>query len=172
MSHPTPGDLRTLAAEVGEILVEKRETVATAESCTAGLVSATLTRVPGSSAFFWGGTVVYDADAKVELAGLDPALLEKHGTVSAATTEALAQAIRDRSTATYGAAVTGWAGPTAAGPGEAVGRVFVAVADHRGVVSRRWDFDGDRDAVRAAAVGAVLDLLRQRLAGSDDGADD
>ncbi len=171
MSHPTPGDLRTLAAEVGEILVEKREMVATAESCTAGLVSATLTRVPGSSAFFWGGTVVYDADAKVELAGLDPALLEKHGTVSAATTEALAEAIRDRSTATYGAAVTGWAGPTA-GPGEVVGRVFVAVADQRGVVSRRRDFDGDRDAVRAAAVEAVLNLLRQRLAGSDDEVDD
>ncbi len=171
MSHPTPGDLRTLAGEVGGILVEKRETVATAESCTGGLVSATLTRVPGSSDFFWGGTVVYVADAKVELAGLDPELLEEHGTVSATTTEALAEAIRDRSMATYGVAVTGWAGPTA-GPGEAVGRVFVAVADPRGVVSRRWDFDGDRGAVRAAAVGAALDLLRQRLAGSDDGADD
>ncbi len=96
MSHPTPGDLRTLAAEVGEILVEKRETVATAESCTAGLVSATLTRVPGSSAFFWGGSVVYAAAAKVALAGLDPELLEEHGTVSATTTEALAEAIRDR----------------------------------------------------------------------------
>ncbi len=171
MSHPTPGDLRTLAGEVGGILVGKRETVATAESCTAGLVSATLTRVPGSSDFFWGGVVVYAATAKVELAGLDPELLEEHGTVSATTTEALAEAIRDRSTATYGVAVTGWAGPTA-GPGEVVGRVFVAVADQRGVVSRRRDFDGDRDAVRAAAVEAVLNLLRQRLAGSDDEVDD
>ena len=171
MRHPTPGDLRTLAGEVGAVLVEKRETVATAESCTAGLVSATLTRVPGSSDFFWGGIVVYGADAKVELAGLDPKLLEEHGTVSATTTEALAETIRDRSRATYGVAVTGWAGPTA-GPGEAVGRVFVAVADRRGVVSRRWDFDGDRDAVRAAAAGSVLELLRQRLAGADDCADD
>jgi len=171
VSHPTPGDLRILAGEVGGVLVERRETVATAESCTAGLVSATLTRVPGSSDFFWGGTVVYGADAKIELAGLDPELLEEHGTVSATTTEALAETIRDRSGATYGVAVTGWAGPTAA-PGEAVGRVFGAVAGHHGVVSRQWDFDGDRDAVRAAAVGAVLDLLRQRLAGSDDGADD
>ncbi len=116
MSHPTPGDLRTLAAEVGEILVEKRETVATAESCTAGLVSATLTRVPGSSNFFWGGTVVYAADAKVELAGLDPELLEEHGTVSATTTEALAEAIRNRSRASFGVAVSGWGGPIA-GPG-------------------------------------------------------
>ena len=62
---------------------------------------------------------MYAAGAKVELAGLDPELLEEHGTVSATTTGALAEAIRDRSTATYGVAVTGWAGPTA-GPGEAV----------------------------------------------------
>mgnify|MGYP001195782119 CR=1 FL=1 len=170
MSHPTLGDLHTLAEEVGGVLVERQETVATAESCTAGLVSATLTGVPGSSDFFWGGTVVYGADAKIELAGLDPELLKEHGTVSATTTEALAETIRDRSRATYGVAVTGLAGPTA-GPGE-VGRVFGAVADQHGVVSRRWHFDGDRGAVRAAAVGAVLDLLRQRLAGSDDGADD
>ena len=171
MSHSAPGDLRRLAEKVGSILAERCETVATAESCTAGLVAATLTRSPGSSDFFWGGTVVYAAGAKVELGGLDPELLEEHGTVSATTTEALAEAIRDRSTATYGVAVTGWAGPTA-GPGEAVGRIFVAVANHRGVVSRRWDFEGDRDAVRAAAVGAVLELLRQQLAGSEDGADD
>ena len=175
MSHPTADDLRCLAEEVGGILVERDETVATAESCTAGLVAATLTRVPGSSEFFWGGVVVYTAEAKVELAGLDPELLEDHGTVSATTTDAIAAAIRARSRATYGVAVTGWAGPSAGpgcGPDDAVGCVFGAVADHRATVSRRWDFEGDRDAVRAAAVGAVLGLLRRRLAGSDDGADD
>lgn len=177
MSHPTANDLRRLAEEVGGILVERGETVATAESCTAGLVAATLTLVPGSSDFFWGGVVVYTAAAKVELAGIDSEFLAEHGTVSATTTEALAAAISARSGATYGVAVTGWAGPSAGpdpehGPDDAVGRVFGAVADHRATVSRRWDFEGDRDAVRAAAVGAVLGLVRRRLAGSDDGADD
>ena len=171
MTHLQPDDLLRRAEEVGATLVHNGHTVATAESCTAGLVAATLTRVPGSSDFFWGGAVVYAAEAKVALGGVDAALLAEHGTVSAATTEALATAIRRRASTNYGIAVTGWAGPLA-GPGESVGRVFGAVADDRRVVSRRWDFEGDRAAVRSAAVGAVLDLLRDRLAGSDDGADD
>ena len=104
MIHPTSDDLLHLAEMVSGMLLRKNETVATAESCTAGLVSATLTCVPGASDFFWGGIVVYAADAKVELAGLDPELLGKDGTVSLATTEALATGIRDRSMATYGVA--------------------------------------------------------------------
>lgn len=153
------------------MLFEKHQTVATAESCTAGLVSATLTSVPAASDFFWGGTVVYADDAKVELAGLDPDLLKEHGTVSATTTKALAEAIRDQSMATYGIAVTGWAGPLT-GPDGVIGRVFGAVADRHSVISQRWQFNGDRKAIRAAAVAAVLNLLRQQLAESEDGGGD
>lgn len=169
MSHPTLDNFLRLAEMVGGTLLRKHETVATAESCTAGLVSAALTQVPGASDFFWGGIVVYAADAKIDLAGLDPELLAQYGTVSLATTEALAAAIRDRSMATYGVAVTGWAGPLT-GPGEVVGRIFGAVADRHAVVSRRWQFDGDRDTVRVAAVAAVLNLLRQELVESGDNA--
>ncbi len=169
MSHPTLDNFLRLAEMVGGTLLRKHETVATAESCTAGLVSAALTQVPGASDFFWGGIVVYAADAKIDLAGLDPELLAQYGTVSLATTEALAAAIRDRSMATYGVAVTGWAGPLT-GPGEVVGRIFGAVADRHAVVSRRWQFDGDRDTIRVAAVAAVLNLLRQELVESGDNA--
>ena len=169
MSHPTLDNFLHLAEMVGGTLLRKHETVATAESCTAGLVSAALTQVPGASDFFWGGIVVYAADAKIDLAGLDPELLAQYGTVSLATTEALAAAIRDRSMATYGVAVTGWAGPLT-GPGEVVGRIFGAVADRHAVASRRWQFDGDRDTVRVAAVAAVLNLLRQELVESGDNA--
>ena len=170
MTHPTSDDLLHLAEMVSGMLLRKNETVATAESCTAGLVSATLTCVPGASDFFWGGIVVYAADAKVELAGLDPELLGKDGTVSLATTEALATGIRDRSMATYGVAWTGWAGPLAEDLDEVVGCGFGAVADRHAVVSRRWQFDGDRSTVRVAAVTAVLNLLRQRLVESEDSA--
>ena len=169
MSHPTLGNFLHLAEMVGGTLLRKHETVATAESCTAGLVSAALTQVPGASDFFWGGIVVYAADAKIDLAGLDSELLAQQGTVSLATTEALAAAIRDRSMATYGVAVTGWAGPLT-GPGEVVGRIFGAVADRHAVVSRRWQFDGDRDTIRVDAVAAVLNLLRQGLVESGDSA--
>lgn len=169
MIHPTSDDLLYLAEMVSGMLLRKNETVATAESCTAGLVSATLTCVPGASDFFWGGIVVYAAGAKVELAGLDPELLEQEGTVSLATTEALAAAIRDRSMATYGVALTGWAGPLT-DPDEVVGCVFGAVADRHAVVSRRWQFDGDRNTIRVAAVTAVLNLLRQQLVESEDSA--
>ncbi len=169
MIHTPSDDLLHLAEMVSGMLLRKNETVATAESCTAGLVSATLTCVPGASDFFWGGIVVYAADAKIDLAGLDPELLAQQGTVSLATTEALAAAIRDRSMATYGVAVTGWAGPLT-GPGEVVGRIFGAVADRHAVVSRRWQFDGDRDTIRVAAVAAVLNLLRQELVESGDNA--
>ena len=169
MSHPTLDNFLRLAEMVGGTLLRNHETVATAESCTAGLVSAALTQVPGASDFFWGGIVVYAADAKIDLAGLDPELLAQYGTVSLATTEALAAAIRDRSMATYGVAVTGWAGPLT-GPGEVVGRIFGAVADRHAVVARRWQFDGDRDTIRVAAVAAVLNLLRQELVESGDNA--
>ena len=169
MIHTPSDDLLHLAEMVSGMLLRKNETVATAESCTAGLVSATLTCVPGASDFFWGGIVVYAADAKIDLAGLDPELLAQYGTVSLATTEALAAAIRDRSMATYGVAVTGWAGPLT-GPREVVGRIFGAVADRHAVVSRRWQFDGDRDTIRVDAVAAVLNLLRQGLVESGDSA--
>tara|TARA_B100000586_G_scaffold75972_1_gene53327 strand:+ start:1932 stop:2447 length:516 start_codon:yes stop_codon:yes gene_type:complete len=169
MIHTPSDDLLHLAEMVSGMLLRKNETVATAESCTAGLVSATLTCVPGASDFFWGGIVVYAADAKIDLAGLDPELLAQQGTVSLATTEALAAAIRDRSMATYGVAVTGWAGPLT-GPREVVGRIFGAVADRHAVVSRRWQFDGDRDTIRVDAVAAVLNLLRQGLVESGDSA--
>ena len=169
MSHPTLDNFLHLAEMVGGTLLRKHETVATAESCTAGLVSAALTQVPGASDFFWGGIVVYAADAKIDLAGLDPELLAQYGTVSLATTEALAAAIRDRSMATYGVAVTGWAGPLA-DDDEVVGCVFGAVADRHAVVSRRWQFDGDRNIIRLGAVTAILGLLRQQLVEPEDSA--
>jgi len=167
----TADELDRVAAEVGRHLRRRGESLALAESCTGGLIAATLTGIPGASEFLWGSAVVYTAAAKIELAGLDEAVLRAHGTVSAPTSEALAVAVRARSAATWGLAVTGWAGPEA-GEGEEVGVVFGALADAGAVSSCRWRFVGDRNEIRRSAAAAVLDLLRRRLEEAQDVGDD
>lgn len=163
--------LREVAAAAGEALRNAGATLATAESCTGGLIAATLTALPGASDFFWGGGVVYDGSAKVVLAGIDAARLEQQGPVSAETTEALAIGIRRRADATFALAVTGWAGPTAGEDGE-VGTVYACVSSDAGSDARAWRFAGDREAVRTRAAIAALGLLRERLSRPQDGADD
>lgn len=159
--------IEDLAGEIGGLLRGRGETLAIAESCTGGLLAAALTEIPGSSDYLWGGAVVYTSDAKAVLAGIDPALIGDHGVVSAETTAALADGVRRRAGATYGLAVTGWAGP-AAEPPEALGIVYVALADASSIDSERKRFDGDRRSVRRQACAAALDRLRARLLRSDD----
>ena len=168
---PYSDRLLEVAAGVGEGLRRAAATLATAESCTGGLIAATLTALPGASDFFWGGGVVYDERAKQVLADVDAALLEDHGPVSMQTTEALAVGIRRRSGATFGLAVTGWAGPTAP-PGARIGDVHACVSFDGGCSRGAWCFDGDREDVRSQAATVALDLLRQRLSMPQDGADD
>ena len=170
MISPAGDDLRRAADAVGAALAARHETLATAESCTGGLIAATLTGIAGASDFLWGGGVVYSAAAKVALAGVDGDVLDRDGIVSAPTTAALAVGIRSRSGATYGLAVTGWSGPTAA-PGERVGEVHGALSHEGGVLAEAWQFGGDRAAVRRQAAAAALDLLRQHLVSAQDGVD-
>jgi nicotinamide-nucleotide amidase len=157
----------TLPAVVGAALRRRGLTVATAESCTGGLVAAALTRVAGSSAWFRGGLVVYADDLKVALAGVDPALLHEHGAVSAPVATALARAARERAAADVGIGVSGIAGPGGGTPGKPVGLVHVALADAAGELAREARLVGDRALVRQRAVSWVLDLLRRRLAERD-----
>jgi PncC family amidohydrolase len=164
-------DLRRIAVEVIERLLAADASVAVAESCTGGLIAAALTTVPGASRVLWGSAVVYSEAAKITLTAIEPEILEEHGTVSAATSVALAAAVRLRADSTYGIAVTGWAGPTA-DEGGAVGEVHGALSSARGTSSGSWYFDGDRDEVREQAAYAVLSLLRGHLAAAQDGADE
>lgn len=140
------------------------QTVAVAESLTAGLVGAALTEVPGSSAVFRGGVQVYASDLKTSLAGVGEALLARHGAVSAPTAEALATGVRERLGATYGLALTGVAGPDEQ-EGHPPGTVFLAVAGPAGTTSRAVRLPGGRARVRLLAVTAGLDLLRRQLHG-------
>ena len=137
-------------------LRERGETVATAESLTAGLVAAALTEVPGASAVVRGGLVVYGTDLKERLAGVDPELLAEHGAVHPDVAAQLAVGASRSCEADWGIGLTGVAGPDPQ-DGVAPGTVHLGFSGPRGAQVRTEAFDGDRHAVRAAAVRGALE---------------
>jgi nicotinamide-nucleotide amidase len=153
-----------LAAEIHRRLLARGETVATAESLTAGLVGAELTTVAGSSATYRGGLIVYATDLKTQLAGVPAQLLAERGAVDRDVAAALADGARERLGATWGVGLTGVAGPDPQ-DGKPVGTVFVALS----VAGRPPQvvdlvLSGDRAVIRKDAVAAALGLLRDSLA--------
>ncbi|GAA1513510.1 CinA family protein [Kribbella lupini] len=152
-----PNSLDAALASFVELLKEREATVATAESLTGGLVGATLTDVPGISAVYRGGVIVYATDLKATLAGVPEDLLAAVGPVHPDTAHALAVGVRERLGATYGLATTGVAGPDPQAGVEA-GTVYVAAAGPHKVEVRKLSLSGDRAAVRWGSVEAVLRL--------------
>ena len=152
------------AAAIHVALLQRGQTVGTAESLTAGLVAATLTDPPGSSATMRGGLVVYATDLKAQLAGVPEPLLAVHGPVSPQVAAALAAGARDRLGATYGLSTTGVAGPDRQ-DGVAVGTVYIGLAGPAGAtpVVRELTLDGDRAAIRRQTVVAAIGILAAEL---------
>lgn len=138
--------------------------LATAESCTGGLIAGCLTAIPGSSDVVERGFVTYSNEAKTDLLGVPASVIERHGAVSAQTALAMAEGALARSRADLGIAVTGVAGPGGATAGKPVGLVYLCSTrkGREGLVERH-QFHGDRHAVRIAAVQASFDLLRRQL---------
>ncbi|MFI7060872.1 CinA family protein [Kribbella sp. NPDC050124] len=139
------------------LLKSRGETVATAESLTGGMVGAALTDIPGVSAVYRGGVIVYATDLKAKLAGVPDDLLAAVGPVHPDTAGALATGVRERLGATYGLATTGVAGPDPQAGVEA-GTVYVAAAGPDTVEVRKLELSGDRTAIRKGSVQAVLEL--------------
>ncbi|MCW2697122.1 MAG: Competence/damage-inducible protein cinA [Modestobacter sp.] len=154
------------AEQVHAALLARGETVAAAESLTAGLFCATVASVPGASRTLRGGAVVYATDLKATLAGVDPQLLARHGPVSEPTAAALAEGIRIRCGATWGVGLTGVAGPDPV-DGQGPGRVYLGLSDGASTEVVRLDLPGDRAAVRSRAVEAALAVLLERLTGGN-----
>jgi len=152
-----------LAARVHSALLARGETVAAAESLTAGLFCATLATVPGASATLRGGVVVYATELKTALAGVPADLLAAHGPVSRETAAALADGVRGRCGASWGIGLTGVAGPDPV-DGHGPGRVYLGVSGPEGTDVVQLDLPGDRAAVRTAAVAAAMEQLLDRLA--------
>ncbi len=140
--------------------------IATAESCTGGLIAAALTHVPGSSDVVDRGFVTYSNDAKIEMLGVDPALIATHGAVSGPVAAAMAEGALARSIAQAAVAVTGVAGPGGGSPDKPVGTVwFGYAAEGRAVMAERMVFPGDRTRVRAATVAHALETLARMADG-------
>jgi nicotinamide-nucleotide amidase len=155
-------DVAVAAAAVVHSLVDRRETVATAESLTGGLVASTLVEIPGVSTVFRGGLVVYATDLKHALAGVPNKLLAERGPVDPDVALALAAGARERCGADWGLATTGVAGPEPQ-DGRPVGRVFIAVAGPQGATVRELNLTGSRSDIRTGSVAAVLGLLVDEL---------
>jgi nicotinamide-nucleotide amidase len=141
-------------------------TLATAESCTGGLVGARLTSVPGASDSYLGGVVAYADAVKEAQLGLSTDLLRRHGAVSAEAAEAMAVGVRTALRADVGAAVTGVAGPGGGTPEKPVGLVFVHVAADGDSEAARLELPGDRERVRGRATAWVLHHMRRVLSRS------
>lgn len=158
-------DDETLQQALLAVLVDKQLTLASAESCTGGLVGKMLTDAPGSSQAYLGGWITYSNAMKLDALGVDEATLAQHGAVSAPVAAQMARGAADRSGADCGVSTTGIAGPDGAVAGKPVGTVFLGVQTPDGSTAVRCRFVGDRAAVRDRAAKMALQLLRLRLLG-------
>jgi nicotinamide-nucleotide amidase len=154
-------DERTTAALVLDLLRERRLTLATAESCTGGMVAARVTDVPGASDVFLGSVIAYANEVKASQLGVPEDVLAAHGAVSEQAAAAMADGARLRLGADVAVAVTGVAGPDGGTEEKPVGLVFLHAAGPTGALKRRLDFPGDRGTIRQRAAVAALHLVRQ-----------
>jgi nicotinamide-nucleotide amidase len=158
------GDV-SMAAVVGRFLTARSETLSVAESCTGGLLGATCTDIPGSSAWFLGGVISYDNAVKIGQLGVDAAVLERDGAVSESVALQMASGVRDRLRTQWGIGITGVAGPDGGTPDKPVGTVWIAVATPTRTFAVRHAFGTDRVSNRQRSVAAALTLLFREVSG-------
>jgi nicotinamide-nucleotide amidase len=153
----------TMEEVVGNLLKQRKETVAVAESCTGGMIGMRLTDVAGSSAYFLEGVITYSNEAKKRALGVPAETLDSFGAVSSQTAEAMARGVRERAATDYGIAVTGIAGPDGGSEEKPVGTVFIGYADSKVTKSLRLTLPGDRYLIRWRSSQAALDYLRRQI---------
>jgi competence/damage-inducible protein CinA-like protein len=156
-------DDQTLPEVIGGLLRERQQTVATAESCTGGLIAQRLTEVAGASEYFLGSVVSYANSAKRDLLGVPPDVLESHGAVSAPVAEAMAQGARERTGADWAISATGIAGPGGGSEEKPVGLVYIGLSGPDGCAVHREVFPGTRAHIRLRTTLAGMNYLRLRL---------
>jgi nicotinamide-nucleotide amidase len=152
-----------LESVIGDLLRGRHATVATAESCTGGLIAARLTEQPGSSDFFLGSFITYTDKQKRRLLGIPATLLEQYTAVSEPVAKAMAEAALEKTGADYALSVTGYAGPAGGTADNPVGTVFIGLATPSGTKVSRMRWGSDRTRVRALATQTALDMLRREL---------
>jgi nicotinamide-nucleotide amidase len=159
---PNDNELVELARRVGLLFRERGLQLATAESCTGGLVAHLITEVAGSSDYFVGAFVTYSNDVKIALADVPTDVLKAHGAVSADVARAMAEGTRRRLDVDVAVAVTGIAGPDGGTADKPVGLTYVAVADRDGSDVRRYVWNGDRSGNKRLSAAAALEFVLER----------
>jgi nicotinamide-nucleotide amidase len=157
-------DCESLIRTIGSTLNAGGLTLTVAESCTGGLLGATITSIPGSSAYFEGGVIAYSYEAKMNLLDVPAELLEEHGAVSPAIVRCMAEGVRRLMGTDLALAITGIAGPSGATPEKPVGLVYIALASDLGVECQECRWSGDRLQNQQWSVRAALELLHEHLA--------
>lgn len=152
-------DITQLAATLGQRLLDVQAQVSTAESCTGGGIAEAITRIPGSSAWFEAGYVTYSNRQKTRQLDVPEALFGQVGAVSREVVEAMARGAQSHSTALYSVAVSGVAGPDGGSAEKPVGTVWICWGAAERLIAERFQFAGDRDAVRRQTVKAALEGL-------------
>jgi len=161
--YGTENDL--LEEVIGKLLVERDLTIATAESCTGGLISSRITNVAGSSTYFERGIVTYSNGAKVELLKIDEDMVEKYGAVSMEVARLMAEGVRAVSGTDIGLAVTGIMGPGGATSNKPVGLVYIGYCDSKICTAREFIFGDERIQNKDRTSQAALDMLRRKIIG-------
>ncbi|MDH4222941.1 MAG: competence/damage-inducible protein A [candidate division Zixibacteria bacterium] len=153
-------DKKTIEEVVGEKLMSKRKTISVAESCTAGLICAKFTNVPGSSNYFMSGITTYSNKAKIELLKIPEEIIEEYGAVSEQVAILMAEGVRKLIRTDYGLSATGIAGPTGGTEEKPVGLVYLGFAHENDSFAQKFIFGGDRQAIRERTIQAALNLIR------------
>jgi nicotinamide-nucleotide amidase len=153
----------TLEEVIVQLLTKRNQTLATAESCTGGLIANRITNVPGASAVFVAGYVCYANQAKIDMLGVDPKLIEAYGAVSEPVARALAERARACAKSDYAIATTGIAGPTGGSPEKPVGTVYVGLASAQSkTIAKKFFFPTDRETFKQLAAQAGFEMLRRK----------
>lgn len=156
-------DDESIESAVGKLLLKKNFTIATAESCTGGLIANRITNIPGSSKYFHEGVITYSDESKLRKLGTPRDLIKKYGAVSRSAAIAMAAGMREKSGSDFALATTGIAGPTGGTKTKPVGLVYIALAGRRKTVCLKRRFPGNRLDIKLQASTAALDMLRKSL---------
>jgi len=153
----------TIEVIIGKLLANKKQTLATAESCTGGTIAKMITSIAGSSNYFIGSIVAYHASIKIKELNVDAELISKYSVVSSQVAEAMVKGIQQKFNTSYAIATTGNAGPTADDTDKTVGTVFIAIATPTTVFSEEFYFGQPREKVIERASNKALELLRKEI---------
>ncbi|MCK4738622.1 MAG: nicotinamide-nucleotide amidohydrolase family protein [Deltaproteobacteria bacterium] len=155
--------LSVIIKEIGQTLRECEQTLATAESCTGGLLGDNLTNTPGSSKWFKGGVIAYSNEVKVGLLFVKKETLKKHGAVSKEVAKDMASGVRKRLKSDIGVAITGIAGPDKDETKKPVGLVFIALSSNKKTIVKKLNLSGSRIGIKKASITALTLELKEAL---------